>query len=223
MAIMPKRSTRLETVAELIPDGVHADIGSDHGYLLFSLLREGRITRGIAIENKPTPFANSKRTLDALAAETRLADGLDGLRPGEADSVSLSGMGGELIAKVLGKHPERVPPSVIAQPNTRPECVRRWAWDNGFHLSAERFVIDKHRFVVMRFDRCDSAVDPAYDSIDFESALLFGPLLLRDPPAHYVTALNDEHRYLAGLDRLDHRSRQRFDALSKAIADHGMA
>ena len=214
---MPKLSRRLQAVADLVPDGIHADIGSDHGYLLKSLARTGKIRGGIAIENKHAPFKNSRRNLTEPDVEVRLADGLEGLAPGEADSLSFCGMGGELIAKLLARHPDRVPRILIVQPNRSPEFVRRWALENGYHVAHEKLVRDGQRFVVMSFKKTGSTDDPAYETIDFESGLLFGPLLLKEQSPDLIESIREEHAYLNQLDRRNGESQRRLDALTRVL------
>ena len=135
---MPKLDQRLIAVTRRIRCKVHVDIGSDHGLLLASLLGSRRIEHGIAIENKQQPWRNSRETLSGLAAEVRLGDGLEALAIGEADSLSICGMGAENMTAILEKHPDRVPAKVVLQPNSRPEIVRQWAWQAGFWLVAEQ-------------------------------------------------------------------------------------
>ena len=116
---MPKLDQRLIAVTRRIRSGTHADIGSDHGLLLASLLASGRINSGIAIENKRQPWENSTATLAGLAAEARLGDGLEVLKSGEADSLSICGMGAENMIAILERYPDRVPNTVVLQPNSR--------------------------------------------------------------------------------------------------------
>src|SRR6056297_785499 len=97
---LPRLDERLKIVASLIRCRVHADIGSDHGHLLKALLKSGRIEFGIAIENKTQPFLNSRKTLADCRADVRLADGLAGLQKGEADCLSLCGMGGRSMVRI---------------------------------------------------------------------------------------------------------------------------
>ncbi|MGB1707088.1 MAG: tRNA (adenine(22)-N(1))-methyltransferase TrmK, partial [Rubripirellula sp.] len=98
---MPHLDERLKKVAQQIRVTTHVDIGSDHANLLVALLRSGRVKKGIAIENKQQPLLHSQQALVGLDAEVRFADGLDGLLAGEADSLSICGMGAENIVSIL--------------------------------------------------------------------------------------------------------------------------
>ncbi|QEG00279.1 tRNA (adenine(22)-N(1))-methyltransferase [Stieleria maiorica] len=214
---MPKLDDRLKAVAVQIRSSVHADIGSDHGHLIKALLTAGRIQRGIAIEVNQRPFENSRSTLTGLNADVRLADGLAGLNPGEADSLSICGMGGELIARILQSYPDRVPPDLVLQPNRCPEAVRRWALGSGYHLVDEQLVIGRLRYQILRFQRNHACPDPAYASVDRDAALLFGPLLIRRWEPQFRDVLLDEYRYLNDFDRRTNESQHRLDALANLL------
>ncbi len=224
---MPRLDQRLKAVAVEIRSGVHADIGSDHGHLLKALLAAGRIRRGIAIENKSQPFANSRSTLVGLQAEVRFADGLNGLMPGEADSISLCGMGGRSVAEILDAHPDRVPPLVVVQPNRQPERVRAWGLRRGYRLVDERLTPGKRAFVVLRFQKVDAAsgatgptiIDPAYERLDAESALLFGPHLIRRWQSDFVAGLHKEQRYLTRLAGRNESSVGRLRAINRLLSE----
>ncbi|QDV40733.1 tRNA (adenine(22)-N(1))-methyltransferase [Stieleria neptunia] len=219
---MPKLDDRLKAVAVQIRSRVHADIGSDHGHLLKALLTSGRIERGIAIEVNQRPCENSRSTLVGLAADVRLADGLAGLSPGEADSLSICGMGGELITRILETHPERVPPDLVLQPNRRPDAVRRWALQAGFHLVDEQLVVGRLRYVVMRYRLDRSSADPAYDAMDHEAALLFGPLLIQRWESQLQGVLLDEYQYLKELQQRTEQSQHRLNVLAKLLRLKGL-
>ncbi|MEM9644408.1 MAG: tRNA (adenine(22)-N(1))-methyltransferase TrmK [Planctomycetota bacterium] len=156
---MPRLDDRLKAVASMIRCNVLADIGSDHGHLLKALLASGRIIQGIAVENKTQPWRHSANTLQGWAADLRFADGLEGLAIGEVDCVSLCGMGGETITKILTRYPDRVPDVVVVQPNKRPDLVRLWALGHAVDLVDECVVTGSRDFDVIRFER-NSTTNP---------------------------------------------------------------
>lgn len=216
---MPHLDDRLKAVAKLIRSDVHADIGSDHGYLLKSLLSAGRIKRGIAIENKKQPFANSKATLDGLSAEPRLADGLHGLAADEVDSLSICGMGGPLMVDILNQFPDRVPPVVVLQPNREVNRVRQWGLDAGYHLVDEQMVIGQRVFEILHFQRSSDA-DLAYKDVDLVAALLLGPHHLKRWTPTFVQRLVDQQQYLQKLDGRNKTTQLRLDVITSVLLSH---
>lgn len=185
------------------------DIGSDHGGLLVWLLKSGRIERGIAVENKRRPFENSSSALRDLEAEVRLGDGLSVIRTGEANSLSICGMGAKRIVEILDKFPERVPDCVVLQAAQQPEVVREWGLKNGFHLTDECAVSGHWPNTTLVFQKAgmtgDGQGDPAYSGVDRESALLFGPHILKRGGAELEALLMEEAAYWSGFARLEPR------------------
>lgn len=216
---MPHLDVRLRTVAQQIRADSHADIGSDHGHLLVALIRAGRIGYGIAVENKQQPFKNSQKALRGLNAETRLGDGFAALSPGEIDSVSICGMGGETILRILRAGQQRLPERLVLQPNRRPELLRRWAFENSYHLVDEQIAWGHWPYAILCLQRSDDHRDTAYDEIDPTAAFLFGPLLIRRWDRKFVDRLREERQYLRGFDRLGSESAARLSALEQLLAN----
>lgn len=128
---MPIRlDQRLAKIATLIKCDCVADIGCDHGKLSYYLVSTDRAKRAIATDIS----APSLKKAAQLASEngvshliqTRLGDGLAPIADGEADTVVIAGLGGDVISGVLaraseqGKHFD----SFVLSPNTHPEKVR---------------------------------------------------------------------------------------------------
>ena len=102
----PVLSRRLTAIKEYVTPGyVLADIGTDHALLPVRLLMEGKIPRAICCDIGRGPLERAREHLELYhvdhLAETRLSDGLSALEPGEADSVLIAGMGGELTVRIL--------------------------------------------------------------------------------------------------------------------------
>ncbi|MEM8736480.1 MAG: class I SAM-dependent methyltransferase [Planctomycetota bacterium] len=232
---------RLKTVADAIesvagPHWTVCDIGSDHGYLLKSLLTDAVIARGIAVENKPTPLQNSTRSLAGLNAEVRSGDGLQPVAEDECDGLSICGMGGKSIISILSKYPLRVPGWLFLQPNKDVEEVREWTFQNGFFLCQEFLTTKLFTILVYRNDRrmrsqlpetmgdvalsaqtTSLSLDPAYESLDRRAAFLFGPHLLRRRDPTLFARLREEHDYLKQLARRTAKSQARYEAIGRVL------
>ena len=101
-------SLRLQTIADMVTEGgVLADVGCDHGYLPVYLVLNKRITGAIAMDVGKGPLSRAKEHILAYGLEqyieTRLSDGLTALKPGEADTLVIAGMGGPLMEQILKK------------------------------------------------------------------------------------------------------------------------
>ena len=143
---------RLACAASFVRAGaVLADVGTDHAYLPIALLSCGAISHAYAADIAKGPLATAKEHLDACAADNPalsdrirlvLTDGLAGLdtvRPRVTD-ISICGMGGELIARILDDAAFVRDPDIrlILQPMTMQPVLRRWLADNGFAVEHER-------------------------------------------------------------------------------------
>lgn len=217
---MPKLDVRLIAVAQQIRSKTHVDIGSDHGGLLVSMLNSGRIEHGIAIENSRQPFQNSARALTGLPAEVRFGDGLNALQQGEADSLSICGLGAKSMRRILTAYPIRVPAHVVLQTSQEPEIIRRWALDNGYHLVDERIARGRWPYAILSFRRADDsqAIDPAYENVNRQAALLFGPLVLKRQDRPFESQLREEESYWGRFDRLEPRRAHRLILIREILA-----
>ena len=99
-------SKRLSAVAGFVTPGNRlADVGTDHGYVPIYLVETKKIPSAIAMDINEGPLLRAQQHIrDAGLGEyiqTRRSDGADALRPGEADTLILAGMGGPLMERIL--------------------------------------------------------------------------------------------------------------------------
>lgn len=205
---------RLACAASFVrPNAVLADVGTDHAYLPIALLAEGRIAYAYAADIAPGPLATARAHLAACAEEDPtlsarirlvLTDGLAGLEdaaPAVTD-ISVCGMGGELIARILSDADFVRTPGIrlILQPMTMQPYLRRWLCENGFFVERERLcrtqngklysVICCHYTGV-----CEAPVHP-----------LIGDAIVSDPdnaqllPAYLASRMETLRRVTAGRD-----------------------
>ncbi|GLX69147.1 tRNA (adenine(22)-N(1))-methyltransferase [Paenibacillus glycanilyticus] len=143
---MLKLSKRLQAIADYVSPGSRvADIGSDHALLPVYLIQSGRVPTAIAGELNPGPYEAARRqTADAgltTKLQVRRGDGLSVLEPGEADTVTIAGMGGSLMSSILeegylaGKL--NGVKELVLQPNVGEEFVRSWLLKRGWFLAEE--------------------------------------------------------------------------------------
>lgn len=139
-----KLSKRLEMVASFVNEGsILADIGTDHGYIPIALVARGVSSHAIAMDVRTGPL---KRAAAHVALhhledniETRLSDGVEKLRPGEADTVVIAGMGGELVIHILdaGRHLWGSVRQWVLSPQSELDKVRRYLQHQGFSIVRE--------------------------------------------------------------------------------------
>lgn len=124
------------------------DVGTDHAYLPIYLVREGLVSRALACDINQGPIHSARANIAAAGLtdviETRLTDGLHGVKDFCPDDVLIFGMGGELIVKILSEAPWVKDPSIglILQPMSRAAVLRKWLTENGFAITGETITFE---------------------------------------------------------------------------------
>ena len=148
-----KLSHRLETIASFVRRGsIIADIGTDHGYIPIYLVKEGISPRALAMDVRKGPLERAKRHVHEYGLEDRIclrqSDGLHKLEAGEAVTIVIAGMGGELMVRILeeGRHVFESTERLILSPQSEPGNVRRFLETNGFCILRETMVRDEGKY-----------------------------------------------------------------------------
>ena len=205
-------SKRLRAVADLVPGGtVLADVGTDHAYIPIALVEEGKIPRALAMDINQGPLMRAEENIKAHGLEekieTRLSDGLEKMRKGEAETILIAGMGGLLTVRILSSKREvSGGTTLVLQPQSDLPSVRGWLAEEGYVITAEELVLEDGKYYpMMRAQKCGEMSEAKeqrknVDGLSFkceagkekeEQELRYGPLLLEK-----------KHPLLAGyLDR----------------------
>lgn len=145
----PLLSPRLSTIAKLIPKCKRfADIGTDHAYLPVYLCMENICDTAIASDINRGPLLRAENTIKSYhmgkRISTRLGGGFETLAPGEAESLSIAGMGGLVIAKILEDGRDKIDSecTLVLQPMTAILELREYLYKNSWitvdeHLAKE--------------------------------------------------------------------------------------
>ena len=142
---------RLQAIAEQVPQGAHfADVGTDHGYLPVWLLCSGRIDRAIAADLREGPLDRARETAQrygvAEKISFRLCNGLSAIRPEEADTIAIAGMGGETIISILEAAPwTKEETLLLLQPMTGCAELRLWLQEHGYQITRENIASEGKR------------------------------------------------------------------------------
>lgn len=146
---------RLQAVADGIEAGaVLCDVGTDHAHLPAYLLQKGLIRSAIASDIRQGPLERAAATRAACGLETsielRLCPGLEGVAPHEVDTVSICGMGGEMICGILEKAPwTKTNTSLLLQPMRSQDELRKWLYANGYHILEEQIIREEQRWYTL--------------------------------------------------------------------------
>ena len=146
-------SERMRAMLDLAPEcAVMADIGSDHALLPIAFIRAGKALRAIASDISEKSLQKAVRNIGTHGMEStielRTGDGLSVLRPGEAQLIVISGLGGEVIADILesGREALLEDTALLLSPNRAARHLREFLAGNGFEITDEDLVLENRRF-----------------------------------------------------------------------------
>jgi len=144
---------RLECALEML-DGAKlvADVGCDHGRLACALVQRGVASRCIATDVSGPSLKKAERLIRHLEledrVETRLGDGLEPIAEGETDALAILGMGGTLMARILGaaNTPLNGAERCVLQPMRAAEDIRSWLYERNYPVLDDRVVREAGRY-----------------------------------------------------------------------------
>ncbi len=187
---MIKLSDRLQKIADFVEIGESvADIGTDHGFLPIFLRESGKSPHVILSDINKGPLEKAKSNIEKNVPEKefdlRIGSGINTLKEAEVDAVVIAGMGGLLIAEILGDDLAKTKTykKLILQPRNAPEKLRAWLFNNGFFIDDEALVKEgKYLCEIIVAKPDNQKVLEAPEEIDLEiSPILFqkkDPLLV---------------------------------------------
>ncbi len=151
---IPAISRRLSAAADLVTPGNRlADVGTDHGYLPIYLCASGITPYAIAMDLRSGPLSRAEEHVREYNlnnhVELRLSDGLEQLSAGEADTLTVMGMGGMLISNILQKYPDvtRSMKELVLGPQSEFEILRRTLQKNlHFKIDRETMIEEENKF-----------------------------------------------------------------------------
>ena len=175
-----KINDRLLTAIPFVRKGKRfADIGTDHAYLPIYLMGLGLISSAVAADINKGPLEKARENIEKYgygeSISTVLCDGLAKIDSDEVDDITIFGMGGELIVKIIDEAPwlKNYSKRLILQPMTHPEKLREHLLQNGFKIIGEALSLDRgkiYQTVCAEYDGVARKLEPL--------ALYFGEFIL---------------------------------------------
>ena len=145
-------SPRLTHAAALIREGAFlADVGTDHAYLPIALCLEGRIRGAVASDINKGPIERAEENIKKYSLEEKIAlchcDGLCGIERFRPTDISILGMGGELIVKILSAAPWTKDSGIrlCLQPMTHAEILREYLAKEGYSVVDESIAVEDEK------------------------------------------------------------------------------
>lgn len=203
-----KLSKRLEMIASFVKPGSRlADIGTDHGYIPIALTERGVIPSALAMDVRKGPLERAREHIEEAGLseqiETRLSDGLEKLKAGEADTVVIAGMGGELEIHILeeGRHVWDSAAQWVLSPQSDLEHVRRYLLEHGFSIDREAMVKEDGKFYTI-MDAAGPGKGSETDTSQWkESFYVYGKYLIETADPVLAEFLGQEKKTVSGILR----------------------
>ena len=202
-----KLSNRLEMVISFVKSGESAaDIGTDHGHVPVELVRRGIVQRAYAMDVRKGPLSKAEENVAAAGLkdkiETRLSDGVHKLNAGEAETVIIAGMGGELVIHIMegGRHVWETVDQWVLSPHSEIHKVREWLYANGFVIVKEDMVFEEGKFyTVIDVRKGENFGSEEIHCKMTEKDFRYSPLLKNGKHPVFLAYLKDEEEKLLTL------------------------
>lgn len=198
----------MKAVAGMVTSGgVLADVGTDHGYIPIALIQRQKITGAIAMDINRGPLARAQENIASAQLgdyiQTRLSDGVAALGEGEADSILIAGMGGELVIHILseGEKVCKAASELILQPQSDIRKVREYLRLHHYKIVDEDMICEDGKYYpMMRVVNVEA--DEAWLKMNEPTRVacdIYGPLLLRNGNPVLRRFLVRQHRQLTQI------------------------
>ena len=198
----------MKAVAGMVTSGgVLADVGTDHGYIPIALIQRQKITGAIAMDINKGPLARAQENIASAQLgdyiQTRLSDGVAALQEGEADSILIAGMGGELVIHILseGEKVCKAASELILQPQSDIRKVREYLRLHHYKIVDEDMICEDGKYYpMMRVVNVEE--DEAWMKMNEQTRIacdIYGPLLLRNGNPVLRRFLVRQHRQLTQI------------------------
>ena len=151
-------SDRLERIAAKaaeVTEGYVTDVGTDHGFVPIRLMENGNVKHVVAMDVRKGPLSRAAEHVREYQMEdrieTRLSDGLKELKPGEADTVIIAGMGGELMLRILrdGAHMHNSVKHYVLSPQSELSVFRHGLEQLELAIVEEQMLMDEGKYYVI--------------------------------------------------------------------------
>lgn len=145
---------RLEVILSCVASvrlEVLADIGTDHAFIPIEAVKRKLVSKAIACDIASGPLEVGKKNVvrEGLTGyiDFRLGDGLQPLKPGEADTIVIAGIGGMRIHAIIAGSLDKIcNANLILQPQHDTCKLRRGLFDLGLKIYGEHLAKESDRF-----------------------------------------------------------------------------
>lgn len=192
---------RLKKVSQLIEEDSLIDIGTDHGYLIIDLLKSNKIKKALAVEITKGPLQNVENNVRNHRLNDKvdcaLSDGLTKVDKSVVDkykAISICGMGGSLIAKILTDSKQKLDGQILyLQPNNGEYALRKTLIELGYKIVEEDVLIDNDIFYEVI-----KAV-PGSQTLS-EAEMFLGPINMQSQGEQFLNKCKEKYRHTSQIN-----------------------
>ena len=190
-----------------------ADIGTDHGLLCLSALDGGIAKRVIATDISDKSLQKAVNLLSehgySQKASFRVGDGLSVLKSDEADVITVSGMGGREICKMI-ESAKGFNAKFVLSPQSDVGLVRKTLIENGFEIIQD--------YIVESFSKYYDIIVAKHGKSSYtEFELEYGKIELRAKSEDYLSWLDKEIEKATNLMAVSEKAKERFEVRAKDL------
>ncbi len=146
-------SDRLTRVANMVDRcKTMADIGTDHGYIPIFLIKKDICDRAIASDINKGPVQRAEENIKLYGLESKIecrqGPGLSTLKPKEAQTAVIAGMGGYLIISILEEEKDIAHQleTIILQPVQHSKVLRKYLYEHGYRIIDEDLCYEEGKY-----------------------------------------------------------------------------
>ncbi len=199
---MVKLSIRLKAIADMVDINTNTlvDIGSDHSLLPIYLIENNVVKTIYAIDNKEKPLKNAIDNINKYNLNGRviplLSDGFQNI-DFDYDIVTISGMGGDLIASILSNDKFKNDKVLILEGNKKSDEIRKYLMNNNYLIVDERIVYDQNIYYFII-----KAIPNKIKTILNKNEIKYGPINIKNKDKLLIDFLNMNYKiYEDGLSK----------------------
>ena len=206
---------RINYIVSFIPDcETFADIGCDHGYVSYEMLKRNKCKKVIYSDISEKCLKKAK-TLLAKYEELEMAKGVvcDGFDPStNCDLALISGMGGKEIIKILSNR-LNLPEKLVLSPQKNIEEVRAFVVKRGYHVDIDKtFYADGKFYDIMLLSKGNDKLT--------EDEILFGRTNILERGKDFIAFLEHKIQSLKSYIVSEKMSQENRKKILKLVEDY---
>lgn len=194
-------SARMQRIVEMLKQEAQTegqipcilDIGCDHAFISIACVKECVAKHVIAMDVRKGPLEIARSNIQSYglekSVETRLSDGFEQAKVGEASWAVIAGMGGALMCHILknGRRHLDAGIGLILQPQSEPEVVRYLLSEEKYEIVDETFLQEDGKFyTIIKAKKADIRIQ-----LNAAQAI-YGPILIKNRDFLFLDYLNQE-------------------------------